>query len=78
MSDAIDCANDTAQFITDLALHQHLALVHSTQLQQVVDGSVECLDCGVEIPPGRLAALADCIRCIDCQIAHEKEARQWL
>lgn len=76
MSDPIDSANDMAQFANDLALHQHrLERQYEASLQQVVDGAVECLDCGVEIPAGRLAALSDCVRCVDCQIAYEKELR---
>jgi DnaK suppressor protein len=79
MSDEADRANDTAQFINDLALRQHrLAAPTTATLHQVAGGAMECLDCGVEIPPGRLAALSDCIRCVDCQTAHEKELRLWL
>ena len=76
MTDAADSANDLAQFNTELALRQReLERQRAGSLQQVVNGVVECRDCGVDIPPGRLAALSNCVRCVDCQIAYEKELR---
>lgn len=75
MTDFIDRANDTAQFNNDLAIHQH-RIDHALPAQLVVDGVVECIDCGVDIPADRLEALPDCVRCIDCQTIHEIREKQ--
>lgn len=71
MTDDIDRANHTAQFTNDLAIQQHLR-GRALPPQQIIDGAVECLDCGIGIPDDRLDALPNCVRCIDCQIAYEK------
>ncbi|MGZ4974660.1 MAG: TraR/DksA family transcriptional regulator [Burkholderiaceae bacterium] len=75
MTDPIDRANDTAQFNNDLAIQQHL-IDHTLPAQLIVDGVVECIDCGDEIPVERLAALPNCVRCIDCQTMYEIRERQ--
>lgn len=75
MTDLIDGANDIAQFNNDLAIQQH-RIDHALPAQLVVDGVVECIDCADEIPSDRLSALPDCVRCIDCQQAHEIRERQ--
>lgn len=75
MSDAIDRANDTAQFNNDLAIQQH-QIDHALPAQLIVDGVVECIDCDIEIPGKRLKALPKCVRCIDCQTMHEIRERQ--
>jgi phage/conjugal plasmid C-4 type zinc finger TraR family protein len=75
MTDPIDRANDTAQFTNELAIHQH-RIDHALPAQLVVDGVVECMDCGMDIPTQRLAALPDCVRCIDCQTMHEIREKQ--
>lgn len=75
MTDIADNANDTAQFNNDLAIRQH-AIDHALPAQHVVDGVVECMDCGIDIPADRLAALPHCVRCIDCQTMHEIRERQ--
>jgi DnaK suppressor protein len=75
MTDLADKANDTAQFSNDLAIRQH-QIDHELPDQLVVDGVVECLNCEEEIPAERLEALPNCVRCIDCQTAHEIRERQ--
>lgn len=75
MNDFVDRANDTAQFTNDLAIRQHV-IDHALPAQHVVDGVVECMDCGIEIPADRLAALPDCVRCIDCQTMYEIREKQ--
>lgn len=75
MSDDIDRANEAAQFTNDLAIRQH-RIDHALPAQQIVDGVVECIDCGEAIPVNRLAALPNCVRCIDCQITHELRDKQ--
>lgn len=75
MTDDIDRANATAQFTNDLAIRQHL-IDHALPPQWVIDGIVECLDCGIDIPSDRLDALPNCVRCIDCQFTHEIREKQ--
>lgn len=75
MTDIADNANDTAQFNNDVAIRQH-AIDHALPAQHVVDGVVECMDCDDEIPAERLEALPDCVRCFECQTAHEIRERQ--
>lgn len=75
MTDPIDSANDTAQFNNDLAIQQH-RIDHALPPQLVVDGVVECIDCGLDIPTDRLQVLPTCVRCIDCQVAHEIRGKQ--
>lgn len=70
MTDPIDRANDLVLFTNDMAIQQHLA-DHTLPKQQIVDGVVECIDCDAAISADRLAALPNCVRCIDCQTTHE-------
>jgi phage/conjugal plasmid C-4 type zinc finger TraR family protein len=74
MSDPVDSANDAAQFANDLALHQHLK-GRARSHQVWVGGVVLCGDCGAAIPSGRLLAIPDCSRCVDCQEIFEREER---
>lgn len=77
MSDEIDRANDTAQLTNDSAMYLHRR--DRVQTHQVwVGGVVVCSDCDAAIPSERLLAIPECERCIDCQVAYEKELRQWL
>lgn len=46
-------------------------------LRRIEDGSYGlCVDCGVEIPPARLHAAPDALRCIACQEKLEKRQTQ--
>ncbi len=75
MTDDIDRANASAQFNNDLALYQHRS--ERKQPPQVwVGGSVLCMDCEFAISSERLRAVPDCVRCIDCQTAHEIREKQ--
>ena len=74
MSDEIDRANDEAQFTTDHAVQTYLKS-QALPPQRIVADAVLCLDCESVIPPGRLAALPNCVRCIGCQEAEELRGR---
>jgi len=74
MSDEIDRANDYASFANEVALKNYAQNQHSAK-QRIIDDVVMCDDCENEIPLNRLAAKPDCIRCIDCQLAYEKELK---
>jgi phage/conjugal plasmid C-4 type zinc finger TraR family protein len=45
--------------------------------QDVVFGVLACLDCDDPIDDARLAARPGCVRCIDCQEAHERRSAQF-
>ncbi|PND29642.1 molecular chaperone DnaK [Achromobacter pulmonis] len=49
-----------------------------TRMRQDAPGSVDgnCLDCGDVIEPARLAVLPGAVRCVGCQVAHEKRQAQ--
>jgi len=74
MSDEIDRATELTMYSTEVALRNRLREL-SIESQRIVDGVVMCDDCENEIPLDRLAAKPDCIRCIDCQMAYEKELK---
>ena len=60
-------------------MHSSLALLHHQQGRKADTGLASngiCDDCGNKIPPGRIAALPHCIRCIDCQQAFELRGRR--
>jgi RNA polymerase-binding transcription factor DksA len=62
----------------DLAEVRH-ALAELTEvdaaLARIREGTYgDCVDCGIEIAPARLAAYPTARRCIDCQGAYEKKA----
>lgn len=44
--------------------------------QDIVDGVVYCIDCGIEVQPERLKIKPNAARCIDCQKKHELKERQ--
>nr|WP_295482104.1 TraR/DksA C4-type zinc finger protein [uncultured Pseudomonas sp.] len=67
MADIIDHANDQAQWLLDAAL-----AVASEQSSALPASSLaDCIGCDEPIPEARRTATKGCIRCIDCQQAHE-------
>lgn len=70
-----------ADLVADLAnaevsrdLDEVLAL--QAALRRIGDGSYGlCVDCGAEIPLGRLRAQPAAARCVECQARHEKTYR---
>lgn len=71
MIDAIDRANDTAQFTNDLALRQHFSERSSSP------GALECQECGAEIPEQRRLKVPDATLCVDCKRAEEQRERMY-
>jgi DnaK suppressor protein len=43
--------------------------------QWIEDGTMLCIDCGLEIDTGRLAAKPNAARCTECQGYHELKDR---
>jgi DnaK suppressor protein len=61
---------------TDMLLAEEARQV-DLALQRLADGSYgTCADCGREIPPERLAAIPESIRCIDDQRRYEGQLRE--
>lgn len=64
-----------------LDIASDLADAERTRGAQVVlnrmksDGCEDCLDCDERIPTARRVAAPWAVRCIDCQILHEKRLR---
>ena len=76
MSDEVDRANDTAEFMLGVLFNQRDS--HREQAEQRISGGqVLCMDCEDEIGAARLAALPNAVRCIDCQSIHEQEKQKW-
>lgn len=74
MSNEIDRANEYAAFANEVSLKNFLQS-QSAKKQRIIDAVVMCEDCENEIPTERLTVLPHCTRCIDCQIAYEKELK---
>lgn len=50
------------------------AIVDRTREEQlIIDGVVCCRDCEEKIPSKRLKACPEAVRCIDCQVRHDKQ-----
>lgn len=73
--DAADNAKNFEQLRRKIALDNHKNSVIEPP-QDVVDGVVYCIDCGVQISANRLAAKPNAARCIDCQEIYETRERQ--
>lgn len=74
-SDVIDQGSQLAEFLTEAA---EKTIRHRAKPEQVQDEHgnwehTECVDCGVEIPEGRLELGK--VRCIDCQEVRERRQR---
>lgn len=70
--DVLDQANNLAQKLNDAHIAAARAKSKAEQVQNA-DGTwpvTECVDCGIDIPPARLALAK--IRCVHCQGDLEK------
>lgn len=68
--DEHDWAQDMAAAERDAAVSAR-RLAAAREARQA--GRTDCVDCGAVIPPGRLAALPQAVRCTDCAAAREME-----
>lgn len=66
--DVVDRANERAQELLDESLYQAGKALR-------VQGTEECVECGVTIAQARRTAMPSCTRCIDCQAAQERFGR---
>jgi len=74
--DVADRADEIIAINLQLAMAAHEQATQDVD-QVVIAGNVICVDCDDVIPPERVAAKHDCVRCITCQEIHEKEAKLW-
>ena len=77
MADDADIAEEFEARHRAAALKAHRARMKKNAPIEV-DGKRLCVDCGDEIPPGRVEANPDVIRCIECQTDIEKRERQYV
>lgn len=76
MADEIDRAQGINESHQAEALAAHFR--HRRTLPAAVFAPTDCEDCGEPIPEARLKAAPGCIRCIDCQRAHERQLKRSL
>ncbi|MDI1231348.1 MAG: TraR/DksA C4-type zinc finger protein [Methylobacter sp.] len=74
MSDEADRGNDTASFMTDLALRQHR---RHTELSAGEDSAECCEACGMDIPELRRATVPGVTLCVDCKREQERKERMY-
>ncbi|MDH1530186.1 TraR/DksA C4-type zinc finger protein [Pseudomonas mosselii] len=65
MADAVDFANDHAEYFLQLSL-QRLARLPDKPSAEV------CVDCDEPIPAARQQSVAGCETCVDCQALRER------
>ena len=61
---------DQAQAVDEQLREAALSARQASQTRE--PGTMECIDCGDEIPTLRRQAMPSCRRCIDCQNDYEK------
>ncbi len=69
MTDQFDKAQELEQRFRDSAIDAHRNRV--TEKPDEEDGIRYCLGCGREIPPQRIEASPDAVRCVPCQSKKE-------
>ncbi|MDA0126501.1 TraR/DksA C4-type zinc finger protein [Vibrio sp. MarTm2] len=71
MSDQLDQAQELEQLFRDKALNQQLMSRCAEQPDEDQDGNRYCLSCGATIPPKRIKAQPNAVRCVSCQSRKE-------
>lgn len=77
MVDELDRAKALEMRERQAALARTLARGQEREPPLEVDGVRVCLDCGEPIPPERLAARPQSVRCVECKERKEKKERLW-
>lgn len=75
--DIIDHAQELDREFQEKALFAHkkrqeVELLEPPERARVIDGIAYCVDCGFDIPPARLKARPDAVRCVECQGKKER------
>lgn len=73
--DDLDRAKTLEMRERQASLERALASGRETERPRIIDGVRCCLDCGEPIPPARLEARPESVRCIDCKTINEKKKR---
>lgn len=74
--DDLDRAKELEMRERQAALERALAQGRETEAPLIIDGVRCCIDCGQPIPPARLAARPQSVRCIDCKQEREQRCRK--
>lgn len=73
--DILDDAKKAEMEDRDRALANHFARAKDPA-QDIENGIVFCIRCGVEVERERLDVKPDAARCVDCQTIHEQQERR--
>lgn len=76
MNDIADQADRACEHDLKLAMAAHDAAMKDVNQHRLGD-VVFCADCGDVVDADRVAAKPDCVRCIGCQAAKEREDKLW-
>ena len=77
MSDVIDQASELESLQRETALKA--ALSKPLESQDIDEqGHHYCNDCGIQIPPMRIAAVPHAVCCIDCQTIRELKGKHFV
>jgi len=71
MPDEMDRAQEINEQHTHDALAECFRRGIRNSMRQPGDQGTECVDCGEEIPAGRLKLMPHAARCVSCQTLHE-------
>jgi DnaK suppressor protein len=74
--DIIDRAQQTDREIQkaldDYLKRRRVEVFEPPERVKVVNGVAYCVDCGFDIPPKRLEAKPDAVRCVECEARKER------
>ncbi|MCT6700906.1 TraR/DksA family transcriptional regulator [Rheinheimera sp. 4Y26] len=77
MTDLIDRAAELEQQQREQALQSALSKpLESQEIDEL--GNYYCNDCGIQIPPKRIAAVPTAVCCIDCQTIRERIGKHFV
>jgi DnaK suppressor protein len=60
------------QAVDNYLKRRSIELFEPLERARVVHGVAYCVDCGLDIPPERLKAKPDAVRCVECQGKKER------
>jgi DnaK suppressor protein len=60
------------QSVDNYLKRRGIDLFEPPERAQVIDGIAYCVDCGLDIPPKRLEAKPDAVRCVECESRKER------
>lgn len=72
MTDVLDKAGEVEQRDRDAALARQAAAGQEQETPFVIEGRRVCLGCFEPIARGRLKANPQAVRCVECQVSHDR------